>query len=420
VFKAVAVYFSANLIAQLITLLSYPIITRVYTPYELGLASPIIMGLAMFMSFSSLNLPYYAMTLSLKKERCEAFAASMQVTFILLPIILLLSLLYFLSVKQYEADFLPLLFVVMLSFVGSSLLLTFERFLQFYSNFNTISVSLILAAIVGFISKLAFAYFEIGYWGLLNAFLLGLLVQIVVCLSVCFIKEDFKPIFRFISKTRLLYFVGQFQFTFYRTSQAFVWFVATVATSSLVLVLYGEGAAGVFSLAWLMSSAVANILGKALFDIYFSNIAKLSTSDFIKQSNEYWGKLTRIFPVLVLISPIAYFIAGPLFSTVFGKEWSESGYIGVVLLCSFGFGSILTPVFITYIKLAKQHVQLFFSLLTFLLPLIAIYFCYVIGLPLIYAILGYGFVNIILLCISAYYCHKLVLKGYIGGHHVKN
>ncbi len=410
VFKKLAVYFSANLVAQLITLLSYPLITRVYAPSELGLASPIVMGLAMFMSFSSLNLPYYAMTLQSRQDRAEAFSASLYVTLVMLPLIVLLSVGYFVSVEHYQADLVGLTLMVTLAFIGSSLLLTAERFLQYHSRFNVVSLSLVLAAITGVIAKLAFAYMGMGYWGLLNAFVLGLVVQITVCVLASISKQDFKEIFAHLPVRKLKTFVVQTQFTFYRTSQAFVWFVATVSISSIILILYGEREAGVFSLAWLMSSAVANILGKALFDVYFSNASKLTTSEFIEHSKKYWSNIAKIIPVLFLISPAAYYIAGPLFGAVFGQEWVTSGYIGVVLLCSFGFGSVLAPVFIAYIRWNKQHIQLVFSLLTFALPLAAIYLCHYMELSMSQAIFSYGLVNIALLCFSAWYCYRLVFQ----------
>jgi len=417
VFRKVAVYFSANLVAQLITLLSYPLITRVYAPAELGLASPIVMGLAMFMSFSSLNLPYYAMTLNSRQERTAAFSASLYVTLAMLPLILLLSVGYFVSVEHYQVDLAWLTVMVALAFVGSSVLLTTERYLQYHSRFNVVSLSLVLAAITGVIAKLVFAYMGMGYWGLLNAFVLGLLVQITVCAAAGVSKQDFRDIFAHLPISKFKTFVAQTQFTFYRTSQAFVWFVATVAISSIILVLYGESEAGVFSLAWLMSSAVANILGKALFDVYFSNASKLSTSEFVEHSKKYWSNIAKIIPALFLISPLAYYIAGPMFAAVFGQEWVDSGYIGVMLLCSFGFGSVLAPVFIAYIRWNKQHIQLLFSLLTFILPLGAIFFCHQLGLSMSLAIFSYGLVNIALLCFSAWYCYRLVFQPKHGEAH---
>ncbi|HAS6347420.1 TPA: oligosaccharide flippase family protein [Vibrio vulnificus] len=410
VFKLLVTYFSANLTAQLITLLSYPLITRVYSQSELGLASPVVMGLAMFMSFSSLNLPYYAMTLREAEGRNDAFAASLQATIMLLPFISLISIGYFYSVEHYRSDLIELLCMVMLAFVGSSLLLVTERFLQYQNRFNTVSFSLLLAAVTGVAVKLLFAYLGAGYWGLINAFLLGLIVQISVCMAVCLSQNDFKQIFVLHSRAKLLFFIRQTQFTFYRTSQAFVWFVATVAVSSIVLLLYGEAAAGVFSLAWLMSSAVANVLGKVLFDVYFSNASKLTTLEFIEQSKKYWSNLAKIVPFLFVISPFAYFIAGPLFGAVFGANWSESGYIGVVLLCSFGLGSVLAPVYIAYIRWEKQHVQLVFSILTFILPISAIYSCNLLDLTMKTAIFCYGTVNVFLLCLSAIYCYKLAFQ----------
>ncbi|MDE3270647.1 oligosaccharide flippase family protein [Pseudoalteromonas sp. G4] len=420
-YKKLALYLSANLIAQIITLLSYPLITRVYSSSEIGLSSPILMGLAMFMSFSTLNLPYLAMTLNSKFERDSAFSASLQVSCFLTPLILVFSACYFRWVEEYSTDMLILVLLVAATFLGSSLILILERFLQYYEKFNVVSFSLILASIVGALCKLIFAFLGYGYWGLILAFVVGLVVQLLVCLKACMSMGEFKNTLRIQSMERLIGFVSNTQFTFFRTSQAFIWFITTVSISTIVLTLYGTESAGIFSLAWLMASAVGNILGKALFDIFYSTTTKLDADNYILKSQQYWSVLAKLVPALFLFSVIAYFFAGPIFKVLFGAEWAVSGYLCVLLFCSFTFGSILAPIFISYIRWNKQHIQLFFSVLTLFIPIISMYIVHSFGGSLIVSVAVYSAVNIIILAFSAFYCTKLIaLKNIKKGCQIAN
>ena len=124
---------------------------------------------------------------------------------------------------------------------------------------------------------------------------------------------------------------------------------------------FGPATAGLYLLAYRITAAPFGILSNAIMQVYYSQAARLATTDRRALRTLFVQTTTRSF-ALGVAPAIVVGIAGPwLFALVFGVEWREAGafarWLAIMLVMQFA----VAPVSHTFLVFDRQALSLWLN-----------------------------------------------------------
>jgi O-antigen/teichoic acid export membrane protein len=129
---------------------------------------------------------------------------------------------------------------------------------------------------------------------------------------------------------------------------------------------------GLFSLSFLVLNTPIGLYTNSLFSTFFENISSYEREkkSILPTLKTYWKNIFRyILPCFVL----AFFIAKPLFSFIFGAKWEESGLYFQYLLPWMFLMMATAPLYSVFIVFKKQNKTLWMEGVYLVLRWLALY-----------------------------------------------
>ncbi len=325
-FRNSFILLSATTIAQIIPIAIYPIVTRLYSPSELGI-------LSVFLSFtgilSILATGRYEFAILLPKE--EKSANNLFILAIIISCVF--SFLVFLFVTifnsriaiwMHEPGIKLWLYTVPFFVLISGFTQAITYYLNRQKDYKGISSYNLNQGIVNSSSKLAFGFAGLTSYGLILSTFFG---QITGALSIAFrlfkkhemnLKKwpDFVPV----KKEAITYAV----FPRFRMIQAFINTLSGNLPVILFAAYFSPGISGFFSLGFSLAFRPINLFASSVYQV-------LSQKVIEKHHNgePVFGIVKKFVTNLALFGSLPFiavlFIAQPLFAFLFGEEWREAG-----------------------------------------------------------------------------------------------
>jgi len=333
-YKSVAWVAGGTAAAQAITMLSAPVVTRLYTPSDYGILALFVAILGIMAPFSSLT---YATAIPLAEDETLTHDLLMLCFLITLTISLFLGIIVFLfgslvAMAFSVPDVASYLWLLPLCLLGTGLYEALSRWAIRRKYFKTIAMTGLSRGASGAGIKIGLGWLGIQPLGLL----LGLLASSVAgCSSITrkLIKED--QAFGHFSWRGMSYAAKRFsQFPLFRSwSRLLLGFNKQISVFFMAG-LFGVEVAGLFGLANSMVNLPMGLLGESVATVFFGEIAGYGKSrpDKIRALAMSVIKKTSLVGTITMV-PIL--IAGPwLFSVVFGAEWAEAGVYARLLAIS--------------------------------------------------------------------------------------
>lgn len=356
---------SANIIAQIIGLVVYPILTRIYSPEDFGL-------LNLFLSISSilviLSTAEYYNAIVLPKEEKKAISI-VQVCLLLLILITILTTISIGFSKQIASLFnTPKLaeYYWMMPIIVFTLGLW--NILNYWyirnTQYNNISSYLVSNSILSSIGKICF-----GQAGILSG---GMIYSIVIApiISLFFnlfhIKNKLKLFFTLSYKEVIKEAKTYKFFPTYSLPRSFINIFAGQLPVLLLTPIFGSHHVGLWGMALLLGFTPINVITRSIYQVLYQHISnrvnqQLPISYFFKRFTFY------VLGIGIPCFAILYWILPDLTTFLLGKEWiTTSLYIRWMLpwlLCSILTSStgFLADIFF------KQKIGFAFELLTTIL-----------------------------------------------------
>ena len=173
----------------------------------------------------------------------------------------------------------------------------------------------------------------------------------------------------------------------------------------LLLSLYGADVAGWFALADRMIAIPGSLIGAAVSQVYFGEVARLKRDPLRLKQIMF---LRARYLTLVIVGPtllLAVF-GRPIFTFIFGAAWEPAGlyaqFLAIAMACSF----IVAPVAQNLNVLERQDLSFFWSLGRLLLVCSSLVLPAVLGWPDASAVAAYAF------AMSASYCLLFVVNNH--------
>lgn len=403
--KNIAILSGGSALAQLLPVLVFPLLSRLYSPEDFGVFTVFSAALTMFSVVGCLR---YEMAITLAATDEEAI----NILFLCFLISFFMTFCCF-SLLYYFGDFLGYILNV---FVLKDFYILLPVSLAGFCSYQALSYWSIREKKFDKIAtaKISQNFFlvmiQLGY-GVLHSGPLGLFLGIalgrwggnftLLCLSWKNVKNNIHSL----STKKLLEVTYKFKrFPLFSTLASFFHYGSNITMPFVLSALYENSVAGWFGFALRVSYVPLVLVGQAVAQVYWGEASTRARDDPTTFKTFFFSTvknliLTATVPLLLIV-----FLAPRLFSLLFGASWEMSGYylqvLSLAIFCQFIFGPIVQSLEI----LEKQRWRLVWEVIGFLLLIALLFIVYYHDLPAIYAVLSYS------ISISITYCGLFILS----------
>lgn len=344
-------------LGQGLVLVSYPLLTRLFTPVDFGILSVYSSLLTILVTVASLR---FELAISIPKE--DGDAADILVLCGLLLILLTLVCLAMTGVSfllgglsrtkvlGYAAWFLPL------GFAGAGLSQILNYWMVRKKAFGVIARTRISQGVWMIVCLISLGIFKWGAVGLIIGDIVGRVAGTATLLRPV-LKEDL-GLLRGVTANRVRAAFRRFGRFFYFGGPSAMLDIASLQLPALMLAWqYGPQVAGWFALAQRIMGIPLRLVGTAVGQVYLAESSKLAHTDVGKVRALFHTTSRRLLMYGVL-PVLATGILGPfVFETVFGKGWREAGLF-LLMLVPLTLGQfIISPLSQNAVIFGKQKQQ---------------------------------------------------------------
>lgn len=357
--------------AQLINILSSPIITRIYSPEAYGISTIFASALAMLGIIGSLKFENAIAIADDDEKAINVVALSVIVLIFFVGIVTLIITIWgevllglFSSTKMIKYKF---LIPIGIFFMG--IYIIFTQWTLRKKDYKVLSKTKLSQSLFGNTLKICFGILSFGPIGLILGNIIGQSAGIKT-LSAKLIKNE-KSLFRKISLKKI-YWCGKryVKFPIYSATSQFLNKAGLELPVIFLGSLYGSVVIGYYGLASVIVNLPMNLIARSVSDVFYSEAASIGRTNPVRLKNlsiALFKKLILIglFPLLILL------IFGPfLFSLVFGQTWYEAGVYSRILAFLIFTRFIFTPVSRVFSIFERQKEEFLLDLFRLVLVLI--------------------------------------------------
>jgi len=377
--KNAAKLMAGTVIAQVITVMASPLLTRLYTPADFGTFSFYSSIVAVITIVASGR---YDMAVVVAKN----FKSAINILFLAAAFILLTSILTFGAAFAFRQELNTLLHVnngwaLVWLLPLTVLFLGIYQLIAYWANrqkdFSIIAASKVLQNILNVSFAIGYGFLFKSQLGLVLGFFIGSLAAF----STLLIKY-FNPLLFFrkeVSRVRLKYVMSYHrQFPAYSMPSSFLDTFSNQAPIFFITIFFGNVLAGYYGFAIRIISIPVTLIGASIAQVFFQKLSEefRNKGNCTKLIYQTWGSLALIglLPCVLLI------LLGPqLFSFIFGEEWGQAGRMAQYLALMQFFVLVSSPTSTAMIVFGAQQVSFFFGLASAVYRPLALYIGYLLG-----------------------------------------
>lgn len=368
--KNVLKHFSGTAISNLITFISLPILTRLYSPDDFGLFQLLFSTVLTFSVVSSLKLE-----LAIVIPKHEVISKNV---IKLALVVLLITTTIFSLVLFFMGD-------VVLSLLNASQLTPYLFYISLgiFVNglFQLIQYIPIRAKEYSFLAKTkimqsGFSQTSSLIAGLLGANFLGLFLSATAgsMLNIILIARQNVDFFKSFSLKRMCVVLKRYKkFPIVNTPMTFLNTLANELPVFMFTFYFGPEVVGFYMAANRLIKKPISMFGQSLSQVYFQ-----SASEAYNRGGKYLLKLFRktVFRMSIIVGiplTIIVFFGPDIVALVLGEEWRESGFYMQILSFWFFFQLTNYTVGTTFLIIDKQEISLYLIVGSLIVRFLAMY-----------------------------------------------
>lgn len=325
--RNVTVIATGTVIAQIITLLLIPLITRLYGPEAYGIMGTFMSMLAIIIPVAALTLPSGIVLPKNSIEAIDIIKASLRISKILSVVVIILLIFFY----NVIADILNLESVSILLFLIPVVILTacisqvLRQWLIRQSEFNILSKISIFEPLIIYGGMVTVGFFFPLAWVLIVFIAAKSAVSaLLIFLSLSKKKDNIFTKIRE-RKSNLKKTLYKFRdFPLFRAPQELINATSQNLPVLMLATLIGPAAAGFYSIGRTALSIPSQFIGNAVGDVFYPRVAKAANTN--ENITNLLQKATLTLFIIGVIPFGTVMIFGPeLFSLVFGDDWYIAG-----------------------------------------------------------------------------------------------
>jgi teichuronic acid exporter len=369
-FKSLSVLLSGTLIAQVIGYAIAPLLTRLYTTAEMG-------ELALYMRITgfiaAIATLRYESALPIPKNDGHSYLLyriSLLISFIVLAIssILLISLILAGITPGFSWWY------VVLIIFGSAAIVVINIGTNWSvrtGSFSLISRQKIVNSLFSNTLKWGFAYFSLGYFGLIVATFIGyFLSSFEFIFSFRGLKRKYSQL-KSRKKTWVL-LKDHREFPLLNLPHILVDHGRDILIATLILAYFSESIYGSFSHSYAMLRIPSMLIGVSLSQVFYNQAIKL-----YNENKRMLPLLKKTIGMLIGISiipfTILYLYGEPIFAWIFGVNWAEAGSYSETMSFWLMVSFIISPISALPMILKKQKIAFVFGIISALIQIIPLF-----------------------------------------------
>lgn len=346
---------TGSIIAQLITILVAPLLTRLYTPEQLGIYTLIITIIAMFGPIMCGKYESVIVSAKDEKEAIELIVGSAFFSIIFLALITVGYKFYLLEYPEITEEVGAFAYLL----IGLLTIASLTNILSSYNNrhkeYKTISSVYVIRTAVQNVGLIIFGLFKLGTLGLLLSQFIGSLLGLkkqgehLYREKYLFKKTRFKEIIKVLIKYR--------KQPLYSMPAHFVNSSSYSLLNFFISGLFGMGTFGYYSMSYRILGLPLSLISTNVSKVFFQRASeeKLKTGEYSKTLRQITLFLTCISIPMALILA---FLGPYMFELVFGDGWYISGVFVRILAPMYGFRFIVSALTPALIISNKQGLEL--------------------------------------------------------------
>ncbi|MER8537737.1 oligosaccharide flippase family protein [Mesorhizobium sp. M1005] len=321
-----------SILGRAISLVTVPILARIYTPADYGMLSVYTSLVLILQPIVTLR---YLVGIPLPKRdemALNLFALSGLLLMFFTPVLAVLlglfgpQLLSLLSVAQLA----PWWWLVVIGVVATSLAELLNLWATRRRAYRLIATNSVIIITCGESIKIAMGLLGITTFGLLFGQMIGQSGGIFG-FSRAFAK-DFRRIPQVVTMRRLRYVAGYYwTYPAFRLPSQFLLAFALQAPLLYTAGLYGVDVSGQLGMALLTLALPVNLIGGAMGKAYYAEIARLGRSRPAEILAVTKKVQQRLFLIGIVPTMVLMFFGPKLFALAFGPKWLEAGHFAAVL-----------------------------------------------------------------------------------------
>ena len=349
-FKNILILGSGTAIAQILSILSSPILSRIYTTTEFGILASVVAASGVIISISTLR--YESAIVLENDDKKVNVLQRLCVSILLLFTVTTLFFVYvypkaFFWVKDEGSDY--LIYAVPLVFATSLFTILFFR-LNREEQYKILSISQIVKRVGIVVVQLALGLLGVTTIGLILGNIVGLVIAILVILLMTR-QEIYFPKIGF----SLEMLKKHYRFPLFSAPQTLVSNTMNLLPIMVIGANYGTAAVGIYFMAAKIVALPSTFIGQTIRSVFYKESVKRKDQE--ANLLNLYRKTTIGLLGAILIPAIILIIFGPsLFSFVFGSEWAQSGELASWLILWHGANFILVPTSCLFLVYDKQKI----------------------------------------------------------------
>lgn len=345
-------------LAQIVTAVCAPIITRLYSPEDYGIVTVFssILGL---MSFGALQ---YEHSIPIADDEDSALNVLIM-CFLVLVSLSIMVLVVFLLWGRWILDrmngdsMLPFMYLVPIGFFLSGSYTVLKSWAFRSRSYKTISRTTVTQSVLGNSFKILAGFMGLGPLGLIIGAIMGQSGGIVSLSRPLWKKK--RAIRETVSVSKMKECAKRYKdFPLFSAPNTLV---GSLKNQLPVLYLTGayEGAiVGFFGLALAIIKVPLQLIGQSVGNVFFAEAAHIGRSNPLRLQR-LSSKLIKRLALIGIIPLAALLLFGPdLFEFVFGSQWREAGVYARIISVMAYFELVLNPVSRVFVVFEKQRMIL--------------------------------------------------------------
>lgn len=363
---------SGTALAQIITAVSMPIVTRLYTPEMIGVISVFLSFFNFWLVLLSWRYESALLISQSEEESHHVFRLSAILVFVN-SLLAIPVLAWLISEGMLGFSVLPgwAPFVVFLSLLGYGWFMSYRSWLLRLQETRAISFSAISRSGANAATRVIAGIFDSGVYGLFLAEIIG------SWFALGAVREKAKRLLRSPSpdwsrKRITLLAIKYKRFAQLELPSVLLNQLALVLPVPIIGALYGAQAAGWFGLAKLLYAIPNGQIGKAVGDVFQMELGVCVREKNFKRGEVLFYKLTLNLIIIGLVPLLfAIFLAPKIVPYIFGPDWTEMGDIVAYISPWMYMALIVSSTSRALSVLQKQHLKLTYDVISLLIVLIS-------------------------------------------------
>lgn len=399
--KNILTLLTGNAVAQAVPIVISPILTRLYSPEDFGVAGLFASITAIFSAI--INAKYEA-AIILPKDEEDAYAIAMlsllisvAFTFLLLFIVIVFheNLLLLLGTDKIDIwlYFIPLVVLLSGLFNVLNYLNTREK------NFRQLSKIQIYKSLSTSFVQVLFGFVKSGAFGLIAGQIISNFVGNVTLLRK---TKLFK--FKFVFSNIINMGKKYKHFPIYYLPNNIVFYSIGTLSTVFISSIFGIYILGLYSMANRILGLSGMIIGSSVSQVYAQHVSYDRNNNNKKSIKHLFERtLLKLILIGLPIFLFSFFFLEDIFRFVFGKAWAEAGYYAEILSPFFFFRFLSTSLNTTTLVLEKQHIELLTNLVILSSLLILFFLTYIFNINII------DFLTILTVLLSVLYAANVLV-----------